>query len=88
MPKTDAEKLPGLQPVQAKILKAVRDAGGRLSVQAIKSLYDAPGDGQRVAHLINRGLIEWERRWPDDPSSAAVAARITEAGLKLFGNEK
>lgn len=68
--------------IQMKILHALVEAGGEISVGTLRGLYSNPtrsSEGNYHAALIRRRWTEWVR--PDnDPTRAAIAVRITEAG--------
>lgn len=72
-----------LHEIQTKILVALANAGGILTVAELKLLYSAKGDGQRVNSLIRNGFADWTR---DDRGHNAIGIRITEQGMTVALN--
>lgn len=66
--------------IQERILIAMRDSGGSMTIPQLESLYE-PGrrDGLQVATLNKRGLSEWIRP-AGRPGGNAIGIRITDAG--------
>lgn len=73
----------GFGQIHRKIMHAIVAAGGQISGDKIKELYEGKGDSQRFSYLMRRGVLEWVR----NRSGKGIAARITEQGRGYFESD-
>jgi hypothetical protein len=72
-----------LQPVQAKILRALAaSCNGCLTVREVVDRYETEHDGMRVASLVRWGLADWLYR-----GARATHLEITMAGRERIARE-